>query len=164
MSEKLTLFDRFGGTRKMAEALNEPPSTVQSWKTAGRIPAFKQPDVFAKALELGLEVTADDIIFPLGREDMAEARYASATKSGEDIGQSGSGSSSADNLCENIRTPNRPDITGENIRGPQQAIEHEGEADSHGPFSLTSSPTCGHQASSAESPSSPSSSRGSKAA
>lgn len=61
-----TLFDRFGGTRKMADHLGEPPSTVQSWKVAGRIPASKQAAVLEKARELDLALTAEDIIFPMG--------------------------------------------------------------------------------------------------
>ena len=61
------IFDRFGGIRPMAEALSRPPSTVQSWKNVGRIPADEQPRVLAKALELELDVSAEDIIFPLGR-------------------------------------------------------------------------------------------------
>ncbi|WP_267348097.1 hypothetical protein [Sphingomonas sp. GM_Shp_2] len=67
MSERRTLFDAFGGTRKMADTLGEAPSTVQSWKTAGRIPAGRQPAVFEKAAELDLGVTAEDIIWPMGR-------------------------------------------------------------------------------------------------
>ncbi|WP_375243451.1 carph-isopro domain-containing protein [Sphingomonas parapaucimobilis] len=51
----------------MADHLSEPPSTVQSWKTCGRIPAHKQASVLQKAEELGLPVTAEDIVFPLGR-------------------------------------------------------------------------------------------------
>lgn len=129
MSEKPTLFDRFGGTRKMGEALGEPPSTVQSWKSAGRIPAFKQPDVLAKAIELGLEVTAEDIIFPLGRDGIADDPSASATKS-------------ANNFGSNIGFSNRPDNRAENI-----CIGQEG-ADSPVPFSVPEggtaaiSPTC----------------------
>lgn len=60
-----TVFDIFGGIRPMADHLSEAPSTVQGWKTAGRIPAGKQPDVLAKAEELSLDVTAEDVIFPL---------------------------------------------------------------------------------------------------
>ena len=68
----MTLFDKFGGVRPMADHLDEPPSTVQSWKSSGRIPATRQPDVLAKAEELGLDVSAEDVIFPLGRPDHAD--------------------------------------------------------------------------------------------
>lgn len=64
--ERETLFDRFGGTRRMADHLGEPPSTVQSWKAAGRIPAAKQGAVLEKARELELDVAAEDVIFPMG--------------------------------------------------------------------------------------------------
>lgn len=60
-----TLFEHFGGIRRMAEHLNEAPSTVQGWKAAGRIPSTKQPTVLAKAQEVQLDVTAEDVIFPL---------------------------------------------------------------------------------------------------
>lgn len=63
-----TLFEIFGGTRAMADRIGEPPSTVQSWKTTGRIPAGKQPLVLTKAEELGLPVTAELVIWPLGRD------------------------------------------------------------------------------------------------
>lgn len=62
-----TLFEIFGGTRAMADRIGEHPSTVQSWKTAGRIPAGKQPHVLMRAEELGLPVTAEQVIWPLGR-------------------------------------------------------------------------------------------------
>lgn len=62
-----TVFEKFGGTRPMANHLGESPSTVQSWKTSGRIPAAKQPKVLEKARELALDVTAEDVMFPLGR-------------------------------------------------------------------------------------------------
>lgn len=86
MSEKLTLFDRFGGTRKMADALEEAPSTVQSWKSAGRIPAAHQPKVLAKAEHLALSITAEDVIFPMGRENNDAVRSASATNAADNIG------------------------------------------------------------------------------
>jgi hypothetical protein len=66
MTEKPTLFERFGGIRPMADVLDEAPSTVQSWKNTGRIPAHKQPDVLSKGVALGLGITADDVVFPLG--------------------------------------------------------------------------------------------------
>lgn len=56
----------------MAEALNERPSTVQSWKTAGRVPSTKQPDVLARAFELGIDVIPRDVIFPLDRRPLSE--------------------------------------------------------------------------------------------
>jgi len=62
-----TVFDKFGGTRPMAAHLNEAPSTVNGWKSERRIPATKQPAVLAKAEELGLPVTAEDVVFPMGR-------------------------------------------------------------------------------------------------
>lgn len=50
----------------MAELIGEPPSTVQSWKSSGRIPAQKQPLVIEKANAAGFNITADDVVFPLG--------------------------------------------------------------------------------------------------
>ena len=73
-----TLFDRFGGTRKMADHLGEPPSTVQSWKAAGRIPASKQGAVLEKARELELDLTAEDIIFPMGPDSQSRDEQAAA--------------------------------------------------------------------------------------
>jgi hypothetical protein len=61
------LFARFGGVRPMAVLLQERPSTVQSWKNVGRIPATKQPDVLARAEEIGVRITAYDVVFPLNR-------------------------------------------------------------------------------------------------
>jgi len=69
--EKPTIFDKFGGTRKMATALGEAPSTVNSWKASGRIPAHRQPAVLEKARELDLDVSAEDIVFPLGGGEAA---------------------------------------------------------------------------------------------
>ncbi|MCU6454332.1 hypothetical protein LPN01_09595 [Sphingomonas sp. A2-49] len=60
-----TLFDKFGGIRPMAAHLGEAPSTVQSWKNAGRVPAGHQHRVLQKAGELGLAVTAEDVVYPL---------------------------------------------------------------------------------------------------
>lgn len=67
MSER-SLFEKFGGVRPMARALNEKASTVQSWKTTGRVPSGKQSFVLSRARDLGLGVTPDDIISPLGRD------------------------------------------------------------------------------------------------
>ena len=59
------LFDRFGGVRPMAAALIERPSSVQSSKTAGRIPSTKQPEVLKKARELSIQISALAVEFPL---------------------------------------------------------------------------------------------------
>lgn len=67
MSEPTDLFARLGGIRAMAELVGEAPSTVQSWKNAGRIPAQKQPTVIEKAAARDIVVTADDVVWPLGR-------------------------------------------------------------------------------------------------
>lgn len=61
------IFGRLGGIRKMAEMIGEPPSTVQSWKKSGRIPAAKQPLVIDRANAAGHFITADDVVFPQGR-------------------------------------------------------------------------------------------------
>lgn len=61
-----TLFDKFGGIRPMAAHLSEAPSTVQSWKNAGRVPAGHQHKVLTKACELGIPITAEDVVYPLG--------------------------------------------------------------------------------------------------
>lgn len=54
--------DRFGGTRAMADAMGLPPSTIQSWKSVGFIPAQHQQRVWLAARERGIKLTADDII------------------------------------------------------------------------------------------------------
>lgn len=67
MSET-TLFDRWPGTiRKMADDLGEKPSTVQSWKSARRIPSTKQPKVLRIGRMVGLKLTPADVVFPMGR-------------------------------------------------------------------------------------------------
>jgi hypothetical protein len=76
-----TLFDKFGGIRPMAEHLSEAPSTVQGWKSAGRIPAGKQPAVLDKARELCIAITAHDVVFPLGEDGVADHDASDTTDS-----------------------------------------------------------------------------------
>jgi len=76
MVKQATLFETFGGIRPMAEALGESPSSIQGWKNTGRVPATKQPLVLMRAAELGLDVTTDDVVFPLGRPAVACDRAA----------------------------------------------------------------------------------------
>lgn len=57
----------------MGRALDESPSNVAAWKRVGRIPADKQPHVLAAGLKLGLPITAEHVVFPLGRPHAAYA-------------------------------------------------------------------------------------------
>ena len=66
MSHAADLFTRLGGARALANLIGEPPSTVQSWKAAGRIPAHKQPLVIERACAAGHSVTAEDVVWPMG--------------------------------------------------------------------------------------------------
>lgn len=51
----------------MARAIGEPSSNVATWKRVGRIPAEKQPHVLEVGQSLGLPITADHVVFPLGQ-------------------------------------------------------------------------------------------------
>lgn len=57
----------------MARELSEHPSTVSAWKRVGRIPAEKQPHVLTVGFKLGLLITAEHVVFPLGRPHAADA-------------------------------------------------------------------------------------------
>lgn len=67
----IDLFTRLGGTRKIAEIVERPPSTVQSWKTAKRIPAHEQPNFIEKHAAAGVQVSAEDVVWPFGRQAAA---------------------------------------------------------------------------------------------
>jgi hypothetical protein len=75
MIDGQNLFERFGGVRPMADKLRERPTTVQGWKDHGRVPATKQPAVLERAVELGLDVTAHDVIYPLRRRATASEEH-----------------------------------------------------------------------------------------
>jgi hypothetical protein len=72
MEQRKSLFEIFGGVRPMARALALPPQNVNAWKRVGRIPAEKQPLVLTVAKSLGLPITANDIIFPLGSNEVSD--------------------------------------------------------------------------------------------
>lgn len=78
MAQEPNLFDRCGGIRAMADLLNKPPSTVQSWKNAGRIPSTEQPDVLERVAAAGIHITFEDVIWPLGRTEPEPASEAEA--------------------------------------------------------------------------------------
>ena len=67
MTQEANIFRLFGGIRPMARLLNERPSTVAAWKKVQRIPAEKQPHVLSVGEALGLPITTDHVVFPLGR-------------------------------------------------------------------------------------------------
>lgn len=60
MTSAARIIEKFGGTRPAAEALGVPPSTVQSWKQSGVIPARRQPDVLKAARERNIPVAPAD--------------------------------------------------------------------------------------------------------
>lgn len=67
MERLASIFDLFGGIRPMARALGESPSKIMGWKRARHIPAQQQPNVLHVGLALGLPITAEHVVFPLGR-------------------------------------------------------------------------------------------------
>lgn len=71
MEQQVSVFALFGGIRPMARAIGENPSTVAAWKRVGRIPAEKQPHVLEVGQALGLPITAEHVVFPLGRPNAA---------------------------------------------------------------------------------------------
>ena len=71
MSAAEHIISLFGGTRKLAAAIDFPPSTVQSWKDAGRIPAKHQPTVLDKAREMKIALSPADFFPPHSREEAA---------------------------------------------------------------------------------------------
>lgn len=44
----------------MARAVRKPPSTVQSWRDTGRIPAWHQQTVMTAARRAGIDLVPDD--------------------------------------------------------------------------------------------------------
>lgn len=72
MERNTSVFTLFGGIRPMARLLDEPPSNVAAWKRVGRIPAEKQPHVLDVALALNIPITAEHVVFPLGRPDAVD--------------------------------------------------------------------------------------------
>jgi hypothetical protein len=56
MTQAARIIDKLGGTRRAAAILASPPSTIQSWKDAGFIPARRQEEVIRKAKEAGIEI------------------------------------------------------------------------------------------------------------
>lgn len=60
MTPACAIIEKFGGTRRAAAALGRPPSTVQSWKEAGLIPAKHQSIVLQAARASGVDIRPED--------------------------------------------------------------------------------------------------------
>lgn len=60
MSYAARIIEKFGGTRAMANAMGLAPSTVQSWKNTGLIPAKHQQAILEKAQSLELQIAPAD--------------------------------------------------------------------------------------------------------
>lgn len=66
------IINKFGGTRRLAALLGKPPSTVQSWKKAGNIPACHQALVLVAAKTNGIDLSPADF-FARPAEQQGEA-------------------------------------------------------------------------------------------
>jgi hypothetical protein len=53
----------FGGVRKLARALNRDPAAVSRWKKQGTVPTTVQKMLLTTAWDLGIKISAHDIIF-----------------------------------------------------------------------------------------------------
>lgn len=51
-----SIFDRFGGIRPMAAALEIPASTIMSWKRKDRIPRWWMTLIADRAVALGVDI------------------------------------------------------------------------------------------------------------
>jgi hypothetical protein len=60
----------FGGIRSLARAVDRDPAAISRWRKRGRIPASAQLDVLSAAEQLGIAMTADDIV--RGRDVVAD--------------------------------------------------------------------------------------------
>lgn len=57
------IIEKFGGTKKMAEAVNYPATTINSWKMRGAIHDEHKPIIRERAASAGVILTAEDF-FP----------------------------------------------------------------------------------------------------
>lgn len=64
MDARIDLFAKFGGVRPMARKLGANPFTVAGWKRKRRVPAAHQATILNRAAELGIDVSAEDVMFP----------------------------------------------------------------------------------------------------
>jgi hypothetical protein len=60
LSPAARIIAKLGGTRAAAKALGLPPTTVQTWKETGRIPAHRQQLVLDTATGLKIDIRPED--------------------------------------------------------------------------------------------------------
>jgi hypothetical protein len=65
------IIEKFGGTRAMARKIGRTPSTVQSWKDRGFIPARLHADILAVAQQSGVDLTPADFVSGPAPEEAA---------------------------------------------------------------------------------------------
>ena len=56
------IISKFGNMRRLALALNCPPTSVSYWKKVGFIPPRRIPEIREAAFRLGIGLTAADFI------------------------------------------------------------------------------------------------------
>ncbi|WP_371306756.1 carph-isopro domain-containing protein [Azospirillum sp. TSA2s] len=80
MSYATNIIEGLGGTRKVARLLGLTPSTVQSWKDNGEIPAPRQRQLLGAARSNGLPLSADDFFqeAPPGRGRKSHSHHGAA--------------------------------------------------------------------------------------
>ena len=66
------IINKFGGTRRAAALIGVPPSTVQSWKESGFVPARRQAHVLNVAAANGIALSASDFIGVLNHAPAAQ--------------------------------------------------------------------------------------------
>lgn len=85
MTPAEVIVDRLGGVRQAARLLNRPPSTIQSWKTSGFIPARHQAHVLDVAKREGITITPADLMgVPVHKSGPSAGLEAPASASSED--------------------------------------------------------------------------------
>lgn len=62
MQQIAQVLARFGSVREAAQKIGRPPSVIQYWKTANRVPAGAQNEVLEAADRHGISVVAADLI------------------------------------------------------------------------------------------------------
>jgi DNA-binding transcriptional regulator YdaS (Cro superfamily) len=62
MTPAENIISKLGGTRRAAALIGVPPSTVQSWKESGFIPARRQGHVLEVAAGNGIDLLASDFM------------------------------------------------------------------------------------------------------